>query len=199
MIISFRSSVTLPNLIIKILIKFCADLLEKELVKEGEKLSDLLSIPVKDALGREVPVNYQEDIINVQEILDMTAARKQLFKDSIELQRLTLQQVIHIRNYEKHASQVMRHPVSEFEKSKTTFSSLLQSNELLQAVDWLDELYKVMLKSHSHIGCSVYEIQIQKEEQQCFQETAKVNNTLFFMLKRIIGVDVVALYENKKK
>lgn len=83
-----------------------AEALEKELVKEGEKLSDLLSIPVKDAFGRELPVNYQEDIINVREILEMTIARRQLFKDSVELQRLTLQQIIHIRNYENNSMQV---------------------------------------------------------------------------------------------
>ena len=82
------------------------DALEKELVREGEKLSDLLSIPVKDALGRELAVNYQEDIVNVREILEMTIARRQLFKDSVELQKLTLQQVIHIHNYEKNAKQV---------------------------------------------------------------------------------------------
>ncbi|XKL63928.1 hypothetical protein PGB90_006292 [Kerria lacca] len=122
------------------------DLLEKELVREGEKLSDLLSMPVKDAFGRELAVNYQNDIVNVQEILDMTIARRQLFKDSVELQKLTLQQVLHIRNYEKNA---------------------------VQAIEWLDDLYKVMLKSYSHVGCSVYEVQMQKEEHQCFQETAK--------------------------
>ncbi|KAK7590725.1 hypothetical protein V9T40_002338 [Parthenolecanium corni] len=122
------------------------DMLEKELVREGEKLSDLLSIPVKDALGRELSVNYQNDIVNVQEILEMTIARKQLFKDSVELQKLTLQQVIHVQNYEKNA---------------------------LQAKEWLDELYNVLLKSHSHVGSSVHEIQLQKEEHQCFQETAK--------------------------
>lgn len=85
-----------------------SDVLEKELVREGEKLSDLLSIPLKDALGRELSVNYQNDIVNVQEILEMTIARKQLFKDSVELQKLTLQQVIHIRNYEKNALQVIQ-------------------------------------------------------------------------------------------
>ena len=82
------------------------DALEKELVREGEKLSDLLSIPVKDALGRELAVNYHEDIVNVREILEMTIARRQLFKDSVELQKLTLQQVIHIHSYEKNAKQV---------------------------------------------------------------------------------------------
>lgn len=83
------------------------DTLEKELIKEGEKLSDLLSMPVKDALGRELGVNYQNDIVNVREILEMTVARKQLFRDSVKLQTLTLQQIIHINNYEKNASQVI--------------------------------------------------------------------------------------------
>jgi hypothetical protein len=44
------------------------DMLEKELVREGEKLSDLLSMPVKDALGRELDVDYTSDIINVREV-----------------------------------------------------------------------------------------------------------------------------------
>jgi hypothetical protein len=35
-------------------------------------------------------------------------------------------------------------------------------------------LYKVMLKSHTHIGCNVSEIQNQKDEHQAFQDTAKV-------------------------
>lgn len=31
-----------------------------------------------------------------------------------------------------------------------------------------------MLRDHGHVGCTVYEIQSQKEEHQVFQETAKV-------------------------
>ncbi|KAG8287889.1 S14 domain and spectrin repeat-containing protein 1 [Homalodisca vitripennis] len=122
------------------------DLVEKELVREGEKLSDLLSMPVKDALGRELDVDYANDIVNVREVLDMTTARRQLFRDSVELQRLTLQQATHVHDYEKDAA---------------------------QAVDWLNELFQVMLKTHSHVGCNVCEIQLQKDELQAFQETAK--------------------------
>ena len=55
-------------------------------------------MPVKDALGRELSVDYTSDIINVREILDMTTARRQLFRDSVELQRLTLQQATHIHD-----------------------------------------------------------------------------------------------------
>lgn len=36
-------------------------------------------------------------------------------------------------------------------------------------------LYKVMLKSHTHVGCNVSEIQNQKDEHQAFQDTAKVS------------------------
>lgn len=76
-------------------------------MKEGEKLSDMLSMPVKDALGRDVDVNYENDIVNVQEILEATLSRKQLFSDSVDLQKLTLEQVTHIHVYEKDAKQAV--------------------------------------------------------------------------------------------
>lgn len=82
------------------------DCLERELVKEGEKLSDILSMPVKDALGREVCVNYDEDIINIKDILDATHARKNIFNDSVELQKLSLKQITLIYIYESDAEQV---------------------------------------------------------------------------------------------
>ncbi|KAJ8922121.1 hypothetical protein NQ315_004055, partial [Exocentrus adspersus] len=122
------------------------DAVEREIVKEGEKLSDMLSMPVKDSLGREISVDYSEDIINIRDILDATTARKNIFCDSVELQKLTLEQVTHIDSYEKDAA---------------------------QAIQWLDDLLQVMLKDHGHVGCSVGEIQRQKEEHQNFQETAK--------------------------
>ncbi|KOC67436.1 SEC14 domain and spectrin repeat-containing protein 1 [Habropoda laboriosa] len=120
--------------------------LECELVKEGEKLSDILSMPVKDALGRDVQVDYGEDIVNVRDILDATNARKNIFNDSVELQKLSLKQIALIYTYESDAE---------------------------QAVKWLNDLYDVLLKNHMEIGCNAIEIQSQKEEHQSFQETAK--------------------------
>ncbi|XP_076170517.1 uncharacterized protein LOC143148247 isoform X3 [Ptiloglossa arizonensis] len=120
--------------------------LECELVKEGEKLSDILSMPVKDALGRDVQVDYGEDIVNVRDILDATNARKNIFNDSVELQKLSLKQIALIYTYESDAE---------------------------QAVKWLNDLYDVLLKNHMEIGCNALEIQSQKEEHQSFQETAK--------------------------
>lgn len=88
---------------------FCSvEQIERDLVKEGEKLSDMLSMPVKNAMGIALNVDYEADIVNVSEILEMTKARCQLFCDSVELQRLTLQQVSYVLNYETDASQVIR-------------------------------------------------------------------------------------------
>ncbi|KAK4877376.1 hypothetical protein RN001_009882 [Aquatica leii] len=126
--------------------KINLDAMERELVKEGEKLSDMLSMPVKDALGRELALDYSEDIANIRDILDATTARKNLFSDSVELQKLTLEQVAHINSYE---------------------------NDAKQAVQWLDELFQVMLQNHGHVGITTYEIQVQKDEHLAFQETAK--------------------------
>lgn len=57
-------------------------------------------------MGVVLNVDYEADIVNVAEILEMTKARCQLFCDSVELQRLTLQQVSYVLNYETDASQV---------------------------------------------------------------------------------------------
>uniref|UniRef100_A0A6P7GIC6 Triple functional domain protein-like n=1 Tax=Diabrotica virgifera virgifera TaxID=50390 RepID=A0A6P7GIC6_DIAVI len=122
------------------------DHVEAELRKEGEKLQDMLSMSVKDCLGREIPVDYSEDIVNIRDVLDATVARKNIFSDSVELQKLTLKQVTHIDSYER---------------------------DTVQAVRWLDELLRVMLRDHGHVGCTVYEIQRQKDEHVTFQETAK--------------------------
>lgn len=122
------------------------DKIEKELIKEGEKLSDMLSMPVKDALGREIDSDFSDDIANVRDILDATIARRNIFVDSIELQKLTLEQINHIHMYEMDA--------------ETT-------------IKWIEDLYNVMTTNHTHVGSNVYEIQRQKDELQAFQDTAK--------------------------
>lgn len=75
----------------------------------------------------------------------------------MELQKLTLEQVSHIYTYE---------------------------NDAVIASKWMDDLYKVMIKSHTHVGCSVHEIQSQKNEHLIFQETAKVN--IYFRLLSLL-------------
>lgn len=118
-----------------------------QLIKEGEKLTDLLSMPIKDALGREINVNYSDEIDYIQEILSATGARRNLFNDSVELEKLTLEQAVHIHSYE---------------------------NDAKIAIEWISDLNEVLLRSHSHVGVNMSEIQKQKDDLQCFQETIKV-------------------------
>jgi hypothetical protein len=106
-------------------------------------------MPIKDALGREINVDYSDDIANIRDILDATIARRNIFIDSVELQKLTLEQITFIHTYEIDAQ---------------------------MAGTWMVDLYNVMIKSHTHVGCNIREIQLQKDEHQVFQETAKVIN-----------------------
>ncbi|KAE8746088.1 hypothetical protein FOCC_FOCC007212, partial [Frankliniella occidentalis] len=125
------------------------DELERLVVRQGEKLSDLLSMPVKDALGREVSVDYGGHIGHVTALLEAVRGRQTLFSDTVNMRRLTLQQAAHVRAYEQDAS---------------------------QAVRWLGELQRALLASHAHVGCTAGEIQAQKAEQQSLQETARATH-----------------------
>lgn len=125
---------------------YILDCIEQQLVRQGEKLSDMLAMPVKDALGRDIEVDYSVDIANVRDILDATVARRNIFIDSVDLQKLTLEQITFIHTYESDAE---------------------------TASKWMNDLYSVMLKSHTHVGCTVQEIQRQKDEHQIFQDTSR--------------------------
>lgn len=124
------------------------EIIATELSKEGEKLSDLLSMPVKDAFGHEIEFDYSQDIAKVRKVLDTTLTHRKEFMKSVEQQMVTLERVSHISAYEKDAA---------------------------VALKWLEDLQRVMDETHSYVGCNVFEIQTQKEELQSIQETAKVN------------------------
>ncbi|XP_023165991.2 uncharacterized protein LOC111596140 [Drosophila hydei] len=120
--------------------------IEHELVREGEKLSDMLAMPVKDALGRDLQLDYSNDIAQLRRQIDASRERRQLCGQRLALQRLTLEQVTHIHGYEQ---------------------------EVRCALQWLNELYAVLLRCHSHVGCNIHEIQLQKDELQGFEETGR--------------------------
>ncbi|KAI8039142.1 hypothetical protein M5D96_007859 [Drosophila gunungcola] len=119
---------------------------ERELVREGEKLSDMLAMPVKDALGRDLQLDYSAEIGQLRRQIDESRRRRQVCGQRLALQRLTLEQVTHIHAYEEDAR---------------------------RARDWLQELYAVLLQCHSHVGCNIHEIQLQKDELQGFEETGR--------------------------
>ncbi|XP_050742096.1 uncharacterized protein LOC108035369 isoform X2 [Drosophila biarmipes] len=119
---------------------------ERDLVREGEKLSDMLAMPVKDALGRDLQLDYSPEIAQLRRQIDESRRRRQVCGHRLALQRLTLEQVTHIHAYEEDAR---------------------------RARDWLQELYAVLLRCHSHVGCNIHEIQLQKDELQGFEETGR--------------------------
>ncbi|EDV38724.1 uncharacterized protein Dana_GF24934, isoform A [Drosophila ananassae] len=119
---------------------------ERELLREGEKLSDMLAMPVKDALGRDLQLDYSQDIAQLRRQIEASRQRRQLCGQQMALQRLTLEQVTHIHAYEE---------------------------DVRRARDWLQELYAVLLRCHSHVGCNIHEIQLQKDELQGFEETGR--------------------------
>lgn len=122
----------------------------RELEKEGEKLSDVLSMPVKDVLGRDTGVDYSQEISMVRDILTETKNRRNIFFQNAELQILTFEQIIHIHTYERDA---------------------------MMANKWIDELLSYTIKMHSYVGCNIHEIQRQKQHLQKVQETAKVSHS----------------------
>jgi hypothetical protein len=85
-------------------------------VKEGEKLSDVLSMPIKDALGRDIDVDYSEDIANLREVLDAAKTRFKIFSDSMDLQKITLEQITHIHCCEKDAQTAVKWVESELDE-----------------------------------------------------------------------------------
>lgn len=131
----------------------------------------MLAMPVKDALGRDLHIDYSEDIGNVRDILDTTLARRNIFSDSVELQKLTLEQVTHIYTYEQDGR---------------------------MAIKWMEDLYNVMIKCHSHVGCNIHEIQVQKDELQTFQETGKVSCRLNFICMQMCMCVCVSLAHHRK-
>lgn len=138
-----------PNLLDKLKsAQSSLEVLESELVKEGEKLSDILAMPVKDALGSELKLDYSDDIINIRDILDATITRRNIFLDSLEIQKLTLQQLIHIKSYEE---------------------------DLSTTITWLADLFNVLVKGHLHMTSDIAELQGQREELQAFLGTSKVS------------------------
>lgn len=104
-------------------------------------------MPIKDAFGHNIELDYSTDISIVGKTLVSAKAHRTAFVRNIDNQMMTLERVNYISQYEKDAMTALR---------------------------WLDDLHNVITDTHSLVGCSIFEIQNQKEELQSIQETAKV-------------------------
>lgn len=93
----------------------------------------------------------------IRDILGETMNRRRIFFESVELQTLTFEQIIAIYSYERDA---------------------------LMAIKWIDDLLAITIKTHSYVGCNIFEIQRQKQSLQKIQETAKVSEALNLRRRR---------------
>jgi hypothetical protein len=84
---------------------------------------------------------------------------------------------VHPRNLDKLLTAFPSHLSSPQKVSIQTIPLTKEINLSLKG------LFKVMLKSHTHVGCNVSEIQNQKDEHQAFQDTAKVSLVAFKLQK----------------
>lgn len=74
---------------------------------EGKLLLDQLMLPVKDATGQDTtPSNRKLHVASVEETLAMVQQRKLRCDELIEVRRLKLQQLLHLRTCEHDAEQV---------------------------------------------------------------------------------------------
>ncbi|KAF4518528.1 hypothetical protein B566_EDAN004272 [Ephemera danica] len=117
--------------------------LVSEYFERTSNLFELLGASAEDTESCEAPEAMMRSL---DEDHASIAARRHVFCGAVQLHRLRLQQTAHVRAYEEDAT---------------------------QAVQWLQDLYQVMLKEHAYVGCSVMEIQTQKDAHQTFQDTAK--------------------------
>ncbi|KAI8481986.1 S14 domain and spectrin repeat-containing protein 1 [Branchiostoma belcheri] len=118
----------------------------KEVMKEGQILMDLLSGLVKDAFGKDVTPDHTRDFQHVKNKLEDLERRKLRCDELGDVRKLRLQQILQLRTCERDAD---------------------------QAVQWLEELCGVMVRTHTDVGKTAGEAGKLKEEHDKFQSTAK--------------------------
>ncbi|XP_074642495.1 uncharacterized protein LOC141899810 [Tubulanus polymorphus] len=115
-------------------------------IEEGHILLDLLSLPIKNALGKDVTPNYEDAKEHIQKLLDDLQDRKARCDELSDVRRLKLQQILQLRTCEQDAK---------------------------QAIDWILELCVVMVQQHTEMGRNPAEAENLQEEHKKFEETAR--------------------------
>ncbi|XP_066263903.1 kalirin-like [Branchiostoma lanceolatum] len=118
----------------------------KEAMKEGQVLMDLLSGLVKDAFGKDVTPDHTRDFQHTKNKLEDLERRKLRCDELGDVRKLRLQQILQLRTCERDAD---------------------------QAIQWIEELCVVMVRTHTDVGKSAGEAGRLKEEHDKFQSTAK--------------------------
>ena len=75
-------------------------------MSEGQSLLDQLSLPVKNALGKDVSPDNKGHMTHVQNLLDELQERKMRADELADVRKLKLQQILQLRTCERDADQV---------------------------------------------------------------------------------------------
>ena len=74
--------------------------------EEGHSLLDMLSLPVKNAFGKDITPDYSIQKGHVEQLLAELGDRKARCDEMSDMRKLKLQQVLQLRTCERDADQV---------------------------------------------------------------------------------------------
>ncbi|XP_041477901.1 uncharacterized protein LOC121425834 isoform X6 [Lytechinus variegatus] len=115
-------------------------------IREGKSILEMMSLPIKNAFGKDITPNYEKHIAHVERILAELEGRRARCRDLAEVRRLKLQQLLQLKSCERDAE---------------------------QAIAWLLELLDNMLLQHIEVGRSADEAASLKDEHSKFETTAR--------------------------
>ncbi|KAK4037026.1 hypothetical protein OUZ56_029070 [Daphnia magna] len=118
-----------------------------EVESEAQRLLDLLVLPPRDAVGRELQgYDHRRERQHVQFFLRRVQDGQGRLQHAWSMERLRLRRIIEISTCERDSQ---------------------------QALAWLGDLCNVMKTSRGRVGCNQTEVQVLKQQQSKFQETAR--------------------------
>ncbi|KAL3854881.1 hypothetical protein ACJMK2_014117, partial [Sinanodonta woodiana] len=114
-------------------------------LSDGQSLLDEMSRPIKNAFGKDISPDYDDQIKHITKKLEDLQERKMRCDELADVRKLKLQQILQLRTCEKDAD---------------------------QAILWILELCDVMMSTHTSIGSSTQEAEKLQEEHKKFESTA---------------------------
>ncbi|XP_033111497.1 triple functional domain protein-like [Anneissia japonica] len=139
--------------------------------REGDRLLDLLSSPIRNAFGKDITPNCENQKSHVTTSIHEINKQKKQVNELADLWKLKLQQILQLRTCEEDA---------------------------VQGIVWLEELCDVVTRSHADIGSTAIEAEQRKKDHSNLEITAErtynyskqlLNAGL--MIRRSLGYDTV--------
>ncbi|XP_064597993.1 SEC14 domain and spectrin repeat-containing protein 1-B-like [Liolophura sinensis] len=111
----------------------------------GQSLLDELSIPIKNAFGKDITPDHDKHIKYISRKLEELQERKMRCDELADVRRLKLQQILQLRTCERDAE---------------------------QAINWINELCDTMMATQQEMGQTSHEAQNLQSQHKNFQSTA---------------------------